>query len=130
PRAHALLAWAASRVMFLTVSADLSIMCNKPANDVRELKKLLIDLDERRKRVREVVGRDPDDLHLKSILAGILDAETRKHTAKFQGSGVSFEKFRHEVQSFVNITAAFATTSSTPQIHAVEEKENKEAQPQ
>ena len=76
------------------MAAAFSAMCKTQAKDVTELRTLLLELDEKKKAFEEIVGSPPQDLHAKSVLAGMLDAETRRHTINDQGAGVTFEELR------------------------------------
>ena len=102
------------------VSAGLTLMCRKPAKDVHELRKLLVEMESKRRRYEEVTGKAPDDAHLKSILAAILDTDTRKHTVIQQGISSSYEDLKRKVQEFVN-AVSLCNPSSRGEIAAVVE---------
>ena len=56
------------------VLAELAIMANKVAKKPSETKKFLLDLEDKIRRVNEIVGRNPDDMRCKSIVLGFMDA--------------------------------------------------------
>ena len=68
------------------VVAEFSSLIMKPAKSVQETKNLILEMEERRRRVERVTGKAPDEMHAKSVLAGILDPETRKQVALLQGA--------------------------------------------
>jgi len=78
-------------------------MVNKRAKNTSETKNLLVELEEKAKRVEEVTGERIDNRHMMSVLMGILDTETMKHTAQFQGSKVKAETLKRKVLEFVNL---------------------------
>ena len=63
------------------VMAQFISMVNKRAKTPAETKTLLVELDERAKRVEEITGARTDNRHMMSVIMGILDSETMKHRA-------------------------------------------------
>ena len=47
----------------------------------------MMELEERAKRVEEVTKQAPEERHIMSVLEGIIDLETLKYTAQYQGKG-------------------------------------------
>ena len=70
------------------VMAQFTSMVNKRAKTPAKTKTLLVELEERAKRVEEITGERIDNRHMMSVIMGILDSETMKHTAQHQGSKV------------------------------------------
>ena len=83
-----------------TALTELSELNKKPAKNTRETKSLMTELDSRIKEVEEM-GETVSDAHAKSVLIGLLDADTKRHTALAQGSS-SYAILRKEVLKFVN----------------------------
>ena len=81
-------------------------MVTKKARNPRETKTLLNELSERAKRVEEVIGKPIEDRHAMSVIAGILDPETSKHTAQYQGAKASVEVLKRKVMEFINLVTA------------------------
>ena len=104
------------------VTTEFSLMCKKQAKDVSELRHLMVELEDKKRKVIEIVGEAPNDLHAKSILVGMLDPDTRKHLAKYQGAGVTYGELAHHVLEFINVVGV-ACAPRNQQIDAVEEKQ-------
>ena len=81
-------------------------MITKKAKTPAETKKLLIELSERAKRVEEVTGKPVEERHAMSVMAGLLDPETAKHTAQYQGAKASIETLKRKVLEFINLITA------------------------
>ncbi|MDA8582756.1 hypothetical protein N9L68_00955 [bacterium] len=88
------------------VSADFSLMCRKPAKDTNELRKMMIEMQDKIRKFKEVVGKPPDEMHEKSILTAILDPETRKHTVSQQNMSVPLIDLKQKIEEFVNAVGA------------------------
>ena len=67
------------------VMANFTSMVTKRAKNYAETKKMMTEFDERAKRVEETTRKKPDQRHAMSVLVGILDFETLKHTSAHQG---------------------------------------------
>ena len=63
------------------VMAQFTNMVNKTAKTLSETKALLVELDERAKRVEEITGERIENRHTMSVAMGVLDSESMKHTA-------------------------------------------------
>ena len=66
--------------------AQFTGMVNKRAKNTMETKTLMLELEERAKRVEDITEEPIDDKHAMSVIVGILDTETLKHTAQYQGA--------------------------------------------
>ena len=72
------------------------------AKNTKELKGMLVELDEKRRRVEEV--KEVDEEQLTAVLTMMLDEETRRYTAKEQrGSYPELRKAVNEFLSVVNV---------------------------
>ena len=78
-------------------AAEFSMMCAKQARSVEELKTMMLELEEKKKKMEQITGEETDTAHANSILAGVLDPETRKHTVGQQGVEGSYEDLRKKV---------------------------------
>jgi hypothetical protein len=85
------------------VMAQFTNMVNKRAKTTSETKNLLVELEEKAKRVEEITGERIDNRHMMSVIMGILDTETLKHTAQFQGLKVKAEMLKRKIMEFVNL---------------------------
>ena len=65
--------------------AQFTGMVNRRAKNPAETRALMLELEERAQRVEEMTEQPPDERHTMSIIMGILDSETLKHTIHFQG---------------------------------------------
>ena len=85
------------------VFARYTSMVNKRARNPRETKGLMVELGERARRVEEITGRPVEERHAMSVIAGILDPETQKYTAQYQGLKSSVDQLKRKVMEFVNL---------------------------
>ena len=86
------------------VLAEFSAMVAKPARSPQETKMLITEMDRKMKAVDEV-GVEVSESHAKSVLIGLLDPETCKHTAMSHGKKTSYEGLKKVVLEFANNTA-------------------------
>ena len=85
------------------VMAQFTSMVNKRATTPADTKTLLVELEERAKRVEEITGERIYNRHMMSVIMGILDSETMKHTAQHQGSKVKADVLKRKVIEFANL---------------------------
>ena len=85
------------------VMAQFTNMVNKRAKTPAETKALLVELDERAKRVEEITGERIENRHMMSVVMGVLDSESMKHTAQFQGAKVRADVLKRKVVEFANL---------------------------
>ena len=85
------------------VMAQFASMVNKRAKTPAETKTLLVELEERAKRVEDITGERIDNRHMMSVIMGILDSETMKHTAQHQGTKVKADVLKRKVVEFANL---------------------------
>ena len=78
-------------------------LVTRRAKNPTETRALMLELDERARRVEEMTESPPDERHVMSVIMGILDSETLKHTIHFQGMKKSVSELRHKVMEFVNL---------------------------
>ena len=78
-------------------------MVAKPAKSPQETKLLITEMDRKMKAVDEV-GVEVSESHAKSVLIGLLDPETRKHTT-LKRKKTSYEGRKKVVLEFANNTA-------------------------
>ena len=84
--------------------AQFTGMVNRRAKNPAETRSLMLGLEERARRVEEMTVSPPDDRHTMSVIMGILDSETLKHTIHFQGMKKSVSELKQKVMEFVNLT--------------------------
>ena len=104
------------------VLADFAAMVSRRAKSVAETRELLTGLERRTKMVRDMTERGIFDMHARSVLIGILDPQTRQHTAYRQAD--PFELFKNSVLDFVNAAGSSQgelTKSDPMQVGRVEE---------
>ena len=83
--------------------AEYTGMVGRRARDAMETKKMMVELDEKAKRVEDLTGKAVDSRHAMSVIVGVLDMETLKHTATFQGADADVEVLKRKVLEFVNM---------------------------
>ena len=88
--------------------AKFMSMVNRQAESPRETRAMMIELIERAKTVEEVTGKAPGDRHVMSVIRGILDLETSKHTSQHQGMKQSVEVLKRKLME----CASLVTTNS------------------
>ena len=86
------------------VLAEFIAMVAKPAKSPQETRLLITEMDRKMKAVDEV-GVEVSESHAKSVLIGLLDSETRKHTAMSHGKKTSYSGLKKVVLEFANNTA-------------------------
>ena len=85
------------------VMAQFKNMVSRRAKNAMETKALMVELEERAKRVEEITGERVDARHAMSVIVGIMDTETLKHTAQFQGAKADVDTLKRKVMEFTNL---------------------------
>ena len=88
------------------VMAQFTNMVSRRAKTPSETKALLVELDETReraKRVEEVTGERIENRHMMSVVMGVLDSESMKHTAQYQGAKLRADVLKRKVVEFANL---------------------------
>ena len=80
------------------VMASFTGMVNRKAKNQAETRSMMLEVDERARRVEEMTGTAPEERHTMSVIAGFLDNETLKHTMQYQGMGKSVRQPHHAHQ--------------------------------
>ena len=107
------------------VLAELAIMANKTAKNPAETKRFLLDLEDKIRKVNEVVGRTPDDMHCKSIVLGFIDTETNRHCGINVGANITYHELKTRVLQYTNAVGAKSSSSSDKMdVSAVQNKED------
>ena len=84
------------------IIAELGNLVRTPAKTIEETRKLVTELEKRKKRVEEITKEEVSQWHAKSVLLGILDPETKRHTVRYQGSTHTYQTFKNQVLTFAN----------------------------
>ena len=100
------------------VLADFAATVSRPTKSVAETRELLTQLERRMKMVRDLTEQGISDMHARSILIGILDPQTRQHTAYRQAD--PFEQFKISVLA-AGSSQGELTKSDPMQVGRVEE---------
>ena len=85
------------------VLAQYTNMVTKRSKSIKETKAKLTELEQRAKRVEEVTEKPVDERHARSILVGIVDKESLKHTVQDQKEGTTVAELKRRIQEFVNM---------------------------
>ena len=88
------------------VMASFTNMVSRRAKTPAETKALLVELDERAKRVEEGTGEPIDNRHRMSVVMGMLDRKSMKHTAQYQGAKQRADVLQRKVIGFANLMSA------------------------
>ena len=83
----------------IQAAMDLITMASRRAKNPKEMKGMLVELDEKRRRVEEV--NTVDEEQLKTVLTMMLDDETRRYTAKEQRG--TYAELRRAVNEFLSV---------------------------
>ena len=103
------------------VLADLATMATRTAKNPSETKKFMLDLEDRIRKVIEIVGRAPGDMHCKSIVLGFLDVETNRHCGINVGASVPYHELKTRVLQYTK--AVGAKNSDKMDVSAVKQKD-------
>ena len=76
-------------------------MVNKRVKTPEETRALMVELEDKAKKMEEITGETIEEGHYKSVIAGMIDLETLKQTAEYQEGGL--DKFKRQVMEFVNL---------------------------
>ena len=85
--------------------SNVLLMQTKRANNQAELRGLIVELEGKVRTCKDLCGLEIEDNTLRSVLVGMLDSETRRHTTRYQGMDTSFQTLRVEVQKFINVNS-------------------------
>ena len=88
--------------------ADVLAMHSKRAKNPAELRGLIVDLEVRLRICRELCPRAPDPDMMRSVLIGMLDPDTRRHTVKHQSMAATYAELKTEVLQFINANVSDA----------------------
>ena len=95
----------------VTVSHFTS-MVNKRARSPAETKVLLLEMDERARRVEEVTGEPIGNNHRMSVVMGIIDPESMKHTAAYGGVNMSAAVLQKKIIEFASLMSTSSAKGS------------------
>ena len=107
-------AWAMSR---------FTTMVNKRAKNFAETRSLMIELEDRARKIEDITGKRVDDRHAMSVIVSVVDMETMKHTAAYQGAGADIDLLKRKIQEFVNMMTGDESRSDPMDLGRVQEKE-------
>jgi len=108
------------------VMASFTNMVAKRAKTPSESKALLTELDERAKRVEEVTGEPIDNRHRMSVIMGVIDSESMKHTSQFQGAKQRADILQRKVIEFANLMSTGARAMDNMDIGRLEKQQQQQ----
>ena len=85
-----------------TAYADVMGMISRKAKTLGEMRKLMVELEDKVRTCRELCGIEVEKHTLRSVLVGMLDPETRRHTVSEQGMDSSYEALKDAVLRHIN----------------------------
>ena len=85
--------------------SNVLLMQTKRAKHQTELRGYIVELEGKVRSCKDLCGVDVEDNTLRSVLVGMLDPETRRHTTRYQGMDTSFNTLKTEVLKFINVTS-------------------------
>ena len=86
------------------VQFQFTSLIGRRAKTAAETRSLMIEFEEKAKRIGEVTGEAVDERHAKSVLMGILDMETLKHVGPFMKVKEPLDQTIRKIMEFVNLT--------------------------
>ena len=107
--------------------ASFTNIVSRRAKTPQEAKALLLELDERAKRVEEATGEAIENRRRMSGVMGVLDSESMKHTAAFQGAKQRADVLQRKLIEFANQVNTSNKTMDAMDIGRVEKKSWAEA---
>merc|ERR1712086_786461 len=102
------------------VMAAFTNMVAKRAKTPSESKTLLLELDERARRVEEVTGEAIENRHRMSAVMGVIDAESMKHTSAHQGAKMRADVLQRKVIEFANLMSTGTKAMDSMEIGRLE----------
>jgi len=102
------------------VMAAFTNMVAKRAKTPSESKTLLLELDERARRVEEVTGEAIENRHRMSVVMGVIDAESMKHTSAHQGAKMRADVLQRKVIEFANLMSTGTKAMDSMEIGRLE----------
>ena len=90
--------------------SDVVQLIQKPAKTPADTRTLVTELERRVRISEEISGKAMDDMHVKSVLIGVLDPITRQHRSQFQGVNTTYQDLRRCVLEFTNNNVAIKST--------------------
>ena len=91
------------------VMSQFTNMVTKRAKSPQETKALLLELDERARRVEEVTGEAIGNSHRMSVVMGLIDAESMRHTAAHSGANMRADVLQKKV---IELASLMSTSDS------------------
>lgn len=108
-------AWAMSR---------FTTMVNKRAKNFAETRSLMIELEDRARKIEDITGKRVDDRHAMGVIVSVVDMGAMKHTAAYQGAGADIDLLKRKIQEFVNMMTGDESRSDAMDLGRVPEKES------
>ena len=76
-------------------------MVNKRAKTPKETRMLMVELEEKAKKMEDITGESIEAGHYKSVITGMVDMETLRQTVQHQEG--SLEKYKRKIMEYVNL---------------------------
>jgi len=102
------------------VMSAFTNMVTRRAKSPQESKTLLLELDERARRVEDVTGEPIDNRHRMSVVMGLIDAESMKHTSAHQGAKMRADVLQRKVIEFANLMSTGTKAMDSMEIGRLE----------
>ena len=85
------------------ILAQVTAMVNKRAKNATETKKMLSELESKIRRAEEISGKRIDEGYERSVIVGIVDEETMKHSAGWTDKKTSVHDYKKKILEFTNL---------------------------
>ena len=90
---------------------ELNAMIINPAKSPADLVTLVTEMDQKIKTIEDITGEKVGEMHMHSVLIGILDPMTRQHTA--MKHGLSYDNLKKVIMEFANNSVLQGTTTTS-----------------
>ena len=108
------------------VLGDFSKMIESRAQTPAQTKAKLVELEEKARRIEDILGEAVDNKHKASVIMGVLDMDTLRAVSQTEGSCKDAEQIKRRALEFIKIMENGTSNFEKGKLKAVEENEHGE----
>ena len=105
------------------VLGDFSKMIESRAQNPAQTKAKLVELEEKARRIEDILGESVDSKHKASVIMGVLDMDTLRAVSQTEGSCKDAEQIKRRALEFINMMENGACYVDKGRLKAMEENE-------
>ena len=109
------------------VLGDFSRMIESRAQSPAQTKAKLVELEEKARRIEDILGETVDNKHKASVMMGVLDLDTLRAVSQMEGSCKDAEQIKRRALEFINMMEKGTNYMEPGRLKAMEENEQREA---